>query len=343
MQRIVKLFGSCLGLLFVGLVVFAVLVVWQSNKFWFAQGSGEVVSFEVEAGSGVSTIADDLKEQEIISSPFWFKVYTKLDGSARFLQAGVFEVTPGASYSRIVDVLIDAESDEVSLTIPEGLTVAQIGEIVTSEMNISQEEWDLWTGADSPLESHPFLSQKPADVGLEGYLFPDTYRFFADATVEDVVTRLVDEMQENYNSLNIVWPDIYPPVLQASTHDVITLASIIQREVLTASEMKTVSGIFHNRLNIGMALQADSTVNYITGKDTPAISLADRDIESPYNTYQNAGLPPGPISNPGLDALTAAAFPDQTDYFYFLTDPAGVVYYAVTFDQHVANKNAHLR
>lgn len=338
-QRLLKFALSVLGVLFIATVLVIGTIVWQSYRFWLQQSDAEPVAFVVEQGSGLSVIADDLKHQNFVSNAFWFKVYAKLDGTARQLQAGTFEVRPGASYASIVDELIQAESDEVTITIPEGYTIAQIGEVVQAQLAITQEDWDLWTGAASPLETqHDFIARyKPDDVDLEGYLFPDTYRFFRDATAEDVVREMADTLEARVDAQGIV------PPAEMTMHELITLASIIQREVMQPEEMELVSGIFHNRLDIGMALQADSTVNYVTGKDTPSITLEDRDIDSPYNTYLYPGLPPGPISSPGLHALESAALPAETAYFYFLTDPEGNVYYAVTHDEHVANKNTYMR
>jgi UPF0755 protein len=150
---------------------------------------------------------------------------------------------------------------------------------------------------------------------------------------------MLDTMEARVNSLDAPTGDAKDMTL----HEVLTLASIVQREVRKESEMKNVADVFLKRLSIGMALQADSTVNYITGGDDPSISLDDRDIESPYNTYQNPGLPPGPISNPGLDALTAVIHPASNPYLYFLTDDLGNVYYARTFDEHLANKAKYLK
>ncbi|PIT86934.1 MAG: endolytic transglycosylase MltG, partial [Candidatus Magasanikbacteria bacterium CG10_big_fil_rev_8_21_14_0_10_43_6] len=230
---------------------------------------------------------------------------------------------------------------EVTITIPEGYTIAQIGDVVTTQLTISQADWDWLTGMDSTFEAHDImrLAEKPEHVDLEGYLFPDTYRFFADASVEDVVGRLLDEMETVLLEVDTSdWPDELE-----TYHDVLTLASILEREVQDSDDMAMVADIFLKRLAIGMPLQADSTVNYVTGGDSPAISLDDRDIDSLYNTYRYAGLPPGPISNPGREAISAVLNATSNDYYYFLTTPEGEVIYAVTHDQHVQNKALYLR
>jgi UPF0755 protein len=200
------------------------------------------------------------------------------------------------------------------------------------------------TGVDSEFETNEFLVRagKPDHVDLEGYLFPDTYRFAPDATGNKIVDQLLATMEQRLTEAD-AWFAVGKDQEFQSMHELLTLASILEREVRQPETMKMVSDIFRKRLEIGMALQADSTVNYITGGDNPSVSLADLEIDSPYNTYKYPGLPPGPISNPGINALTAAAYPQGNDYFYFLTDAQGNVYYATTHDEHVANKNRYLR
>ena len=335
---------ACGALFGIAGVILLIVAVRQFSHFWWQQPSENAapVTFEVEEGEGLALVTDDLYEAELIASPFWFSVYAKLDGSARSIQAGVFELQQGMHYASIVDVLIDANSEEVTITIPEGYTLEQIAEEVTSNLDIDPTDWALMVGLASPLEDHPFVvaAGKPENVDLEGYLFPDTYRFFANATAEDVALTMLEEMEENVLALDIEYnrvEDVH------RLHDILTLASIVEREVRHPQDMATVAGLFYNRLEIGQALQADSTVNYFTGKDTPSVSLSDTEIDSPYNTYLYAGLPPGPISNPGFNALKAVADPVQTDYFYFLTSPEGDVYYGTTFDEHIENRNLYLR
>jgi UPF0755 protein len=349
MKFLKKALGCLFAVAILGLVIF-IVAINQAYHFWWAKPTlvespsiqVETEELTVEEGAGLSLIAQELADRELISSPFWFKVYTKLDGSARSVQAGVFELQSGMSYATIIDILGEGDSEEVVITIPEGYTLKQISEEVTSKLDITTTEWALMTGLASPLESHPFIiaADKPDHVDLEGYMFPDTYHFFANATAEEVATKLLEEMEANVEVAGISdnLSEAVPTI-----HDALTLASIVEREVRSPDDMATVAGLFYNRLEIGMALQADSTVNYFTGKDTPSVSLSDTEIESLYNTYLHTGLPPGAISNPGLNALQAVADPVSTDYFYFLTSPEGDVYYATTFEEHIVNRSLYLR
>ncbi len=228
---------------------------------------------------------------------------------------------------------------EVTITIPEGFTLQHIGELVEAKLGISSDDWQAETGVDSPFEgTRPLLNSKPDSVDLEGYLFPDTYRFFPDASAHDVVEKLLQTMAQKVSSIAPVFNETDDGTYPQDLHEVLTLASIIEREVRTDADRSIVAGIFRNRLAIGMALQADSTVNYVTGKKTPGVSVEDLQIDSPYNTYKYPGLPPGPIANPGLASIIAAANPATTDYYYFLTTSEGKVVYAKTHEEHVANK-----
>ena len=308
------------------LILAAVLVgLLSGNSLWLKHPSRNAQSFEfvVPAGASVRQIAEDLKEREVIGSVFLFKVYAALSGSSRTLQQGVFELEPGMSVRDTILVLTRAQApNELTLTFIEGWTREEMGTYVARAGVGSVSDWD-----------------RVARPDLEGYLFPDTYRFFPDVTMEEIVERMREEFDRKVDS------DLRAEIdRQGKTlHDVITMASIIEREVRGTEDRKMVSDIFWKRVAIGMGLQADSTVNYITGNDTPSISYEDREIDSPYNTYKYRGLPPGPISNPSLDSIRAAIYPTSNDYYFFLTDPEGDVHYAKTLDEHNVNRAKYIR
>ncbi len=319
-------------------VVCFVVAVNQINRIFLQQpkADAQAVSFVVTSGESFATVGSRLKDDGVIANALWFRVAGEFSGLTDDLQAGTYSFKAGQNYGDILAHLTTSEVTDVAITFPEGLTIKQMGELVTAKFDISADEWAKETGQYSQFETHPFVvrAQKPDDVDLEGYLFPDTYRFFADATAEDIVKKMLDTMETRVNGLDEPTDD----AVGMTTHEILTLASIVEREVRKPSEMKNVADIFLKRLSIGMALQADSTVNYVTGGDDPSISLDDTDLDSPYNTYRNPGLPPGPISNPGMNALTAVIHPATNDYLYFLTDELGNVYYGATFDQHIANR-----
>ncbi|MEK7583767.1 MAG: endolytic transglycosylase MltG, partial [Patescibacteria group bacterium] len=193
---------------------------------------------------------------------------------------------------------------------------------------------------DLPLwrDSYDFLTSVPSGQSLEGYLFPDTYSIDAAKDAEQLMRKMLDNFSEKLT------PELRKQVAGSgrTLHEVITLASIIEREVAKPEDRRLVADIFLKRLRDGIGLQSDATVNYITKSGRTRSTAADLDIDSPYNTYKYRGLPPGPIGNPGIDAITAALDPQPNDYYYFLTDTDGGVHYARTFDEHQKNRELYL-
>jgi UPF0755 protein len=290
-------------------------------------------------------MAKMLEEKDIITSRFFFKVYVKLAGAQSSLQAGLFEMKPGMSFHSVVKKLARAESKEVQVTIPEGFTTAQIGTAIhTALSSVTEDSWREAVANPSVLTTGTnLLAGIPSGQGLEGYLFPDTYRFRIDADAKTIAQTMGLTLSRRLAENDIVVPDHLVMPNGMTLHEILTMASIVEREVRSAEDMARVAGIFYTRLKIGMALQADSTVNFITGKQDAAVTLQDSRVESPYNTYVHLGLPPGPINNPGMNAIRAVLEPVDSDFLYFLTTPEGEVVYAKTFNEHVANKYKYLK
>ncbi len=318
--------------------------VWDSFLLSPQKDAQEIV-FEVSSGASVDAIARSLKNQKVITSRFFFKTYVKLAGAQSSLQAGQYIVKPGMSFRSVVATLSNAKASEVQVTIPEGYTREQIGEAISHVLPLVDEA--LWQTATATsgvyLQTTPVLSGIPSGQGLEGYLFPDTYRFRKEADAKTIVETMVLTLTRRLAENEIVVPNHLVMDNGMTLHEVLTLASIVEREVRSPEDMAHVAGIFFTRLKIGMALQADATVNYVTGKNDPGISLKDSQIDSPYNTYKHLGLPPGPISNPGMNAIRAVLHPIDSDDLYYLTTPEGQVIYSKSFDEHVQNKYKYLK
>ncbi|HBL39516.1 TPA: endolytic transglycosylase MltG [Candidatus Uhrbacteria bacterium] len=307
------------------LLVLLLFFGWLVGREWWWRDHGPSVPpviFVIDDGASVSDIADDLETRDIIGSSFLFKVYVKLTARARKLQAGEFELSEGMNASSVLSVITNAQANEISLTFVEGWTIAQMSAYLAEEGVVSSSDW-----------------MTSATHDLEGYLFPDTYRFLKGVTAQEIVSRMREEMEEKINAEMRAEMERQGK----SLHDVLTMASIIEREVRHDEDRELVSDVFWKRLAIGMPLQADSTVNYITRKKTPSISFDDREINSPYNTYKYRGLPPGPISAPGLASIQAAIFPRSNPYYFFLTDEEGNAHYARTLDEHNVNKARELK
>jgi UPF0755 protein len=335
--QIIALFGG------VALVVAVIAAYCFANAAWYRTPSATRppdVSIVVAEGSSFAQVAADLGANDI-ASPFWIRVYTKLFDDPT-VYPGNYVVTPGMSYQAVMAELHGHDADSVRITIPEGFSLVEMGARINTVLpEISIAEWAAATSATSTLARDPFVvsSGKPAGVDLEGYLFPDTYEFLVDATAEHIAETMLRTMETRLSEIGAATGDAEG----MSMHELLTLSSIVEKEVRTAETMKNVADVFLKRLDIGMALQSDATINYIIDGDDPSPLYSDLEVESPYNTYKHPGLPPGPISAPGLNALNAVLHPAENSYFYFLTTDEGAIYYAETYEEHLRNKARWLK
>jgi len=295
------------------LVLAAVVVL---AGFWFyrnvqpVSGNEAFKDFLIVKGSGASQIGNKLLKDGLVKSPLAFKIYVQVTGAASKIQAGEYRLSPDMSLFEIVNQLRKGPV-EVWVTIPEGLRKEEVAERFAKAL-----------GKDEAFEGE-FL-----ETAEEGYLFPDTYLFPKTASASGVVNKMLSTFETKTSDINL-------------TRDQVILASLIERETKTAEERPIVAGILTNRLTLGMALQVDATIQYAKGNWSP-ITSADKSLSSPYNTYKFPGLPPGPIANPGLSSLEAAANPSDTDYFYYLHDSKGKIYYAKTLAEHNENIRRYL-
>lgn len=324
---------------FVGVIVvfFIVASYLFVNAAWLREPNAEAkdIPMTVEETDIFGTVASRLHQNDIASS-FWLRVYARLF-DVETVYPGTYVFQEGMSYSAIIDTLQSIQSTSVRITIPEGFSLVHMGERIHAALpEISLEAWQFATSAKSELASDPFVvsAGKPSGVDLEGYLFPDTYEFNTDATADVIAETMLRTMESRTAEIGIATGDS----AGMSTHDILTLASIVEKEVRTAETMKNVADVFLKRLDIGMPLQSDATINYIIDGDNPSPTYADLEVDSPYNTYKTPGLPPGPISAPGLNALNAVLHPTHNDYYYFLTTDEGDIYYAETYEEHLRNK-----
>jgi len=339
----------------IGTIILGIGAGYVVNKFFIItpEKDAEIINFTIEQGQNAAQISKNLKEAGIIDSEWFFRAYVKWTNTGANFQAGVFELQPGMSMMAITTALTSSEAGIKRVTIIEGWTIRDIGFSFENKGMFQAEEIFEQAGlpavdylpqsminpAEKWKDEFSFLASKPRNVSLEGFLFPDTYYFFRDVTAEDVVRRMLENFDKK---MKTEWREEIER--QGKTiFDIITMASIIEREMYGLEDRKMVADIFWKRLEIGMALQADSSVNYVTGKKTPAASSEDIRVDSFWNTYKYPGLPLGPISNPSAEAIEAAIYPIPNDYYYFLTTPAGEIIYSKTHDEHVANKQKYLR
>ena len=321
------------------ILVFLVIILISLIVFWWQirtplNPTGETKIFKVEKGDSAKVIAENLKNAGLIKNPFLFRLYVFLALSQYSLKSGEYELSSKMPIRDIGDTLVLGGVNEVIITIPEGFSLKQVEDrLVGAGLAKRDELMNYKFSKDAPL----ILSDKPKSASLEGYLFPDTYRFFKDATLSDVVSKMIDNLSDKLT------PDLKTAIKNSSysTHEILTMASLIEKEIPKDSDRSIVAGILWKRLKAGVPLQVDATLVYITGRNE--IYEADKKINSPYNTYLYRGLPKGPIANPGLSAIKAAIFPETSPYWYYLSAKDGATIFSKTLEEHNRNKAIYLK
>jgi len=330
---------SSLLRLFAALFIITLLIAGMFSYILFAPQSSDTstVRYTVNQDDTVDDVAKGLADSGVIMNDGIFRFVWKLEG-AGLIQVGTYTIPKSVSMHALYRLLrVGPDRTEISIRIIEGWTTQQIAEYIASNNLVTVDEFSKAVRQDWSNE-YPFLAGLPAANTLEGYLFPDTYRIFEDADSKIVIRKMLDNFGEKMTE------DMRREAQSQgyTIHQIVTLASIIEREVTSDQDRRMVSDIFRRRLNLGMPLQADSTINFITGKKDPQAKSVDLAIDSLYNTYKYKGLPPGPIGNPGLSSLRAALYPIKNDFLFFLTDTKGNVYYSKTFEEHKKKKLQYL-
>lgn len=330
------------GMFLIIVLLIAITAVGSAGGYIMSDRSGvklgsESVTLNIENGASASSIAQQLYDEGIIKFPSVFKLDARKNNYASSIKPGIIEIKDRMSYREILDLLCSDNRNSKKLVIPEGFEQKQVRDRVVSEGFCTAEEFDA---AVNDNYGYDFLANlPPRQYKLEGYLYPDTYIIPDGATAHDIIdmmlaefdTQITDEMLSKISEL---------PVSGFTLDDVITMASIIERETDSDTERAKVAGIFYNRLNRNMKLQSCATVQYILGERKPVLSIADTQIDSPYNTYVYAGLPSGPIANPGIDCIKAALEPESTEYLYFVAGKDGQHIFSKTYEEHLAAMNS---
>ena len=297
--------------------------------------------FKVPQGEPLTAIADRLERDRLIRSALLLKLLSKVSRTDGSIKSGYFRILPGDSTIDIHNILVSGYQEQVKVTIPEGWTLNKVARYLESKEIISREELMNPSVVTSLLQSYGI----PAE-SLEGYLFPDTYYFPKDYPAYGILERMVDNF---FQHLEIIVSD-YRGWDKQALHERVVLAAIVEREYRRSEEAPLIASVFYNRLKKNIGLESCATLEYIItevqGRPHPGyLTLEDKKIDSAYNTYLWAGLPPGPISNPGTVALKAAFYPAETDYWYFLLkDPAtGEHYFSADLEEHNWAKYYYLK
>ncbi|RLJ10050.1 MAG: endolytic transglycosylase MltG, partial [Candidatus Aenigmatarchaeota archaeon] len=291
--------------------------------------------FSIEKGEGLLEIAENLESQGIIKNKIFFIIYVALKNQARSLQAGKYLLSSEMSIKQIAEKFISGDTIKIKITIPEGFRLKQIDTLLAQ--NAIQSELALLS-VDKFKNKFNFLKDAPNNAGLEGFLFPDTYYFSTQESSEHIAEiflrnfdkKLTPELRKEIKNQN------------KTIFEIITMASLLEKEVKTYKDKQIVAGILWKRAENNIPLQVDATITYLTGKKTTKISKQETQIDSPYNTYKYKGLPIGPICNPGLDSIKAAIYPKDSEYWYYLSTETQGTIFSKTLEQHNKAKARYL-
>lgn len=308
-----------------------------------ASADSTPVTFTVWPGDTATIIASRLQQTELIKDAELFRLLLRYRQMDTRLEAGVYKLRPNMTMDEIIAALQHGNLEETIVTIPEGWRAEQIAELLLERGLADGDEFLALVQSGG--YDYAFLRDRPegSTPSLEGYLFPDTYRVPLDLDV----AYLIDSMLRNFDQR------FTPAMKQQATaqgltiHQVVTLASIVEREAVIASERPIIASVYLNRLAISMKLDADPTVQYALGYQADEgtwwkiLFQEDKEIDSPYNTYKYAGLPPGPICNPGLASIQAVLEPAQTDYYFFVATGDGAHDFSETFEEHLEKQKKY--
>ncbi|MBI5140413.1 MAG: endolytic transglycosylase MltG [Candidatus Vogelbacteria bacterium] len=311
---------KCLGILGACLVLFfSIYLAFISPPKDFPTGR----YITIEKGLTIAEAGEFMKDKKLIRSDLFFRPLIYLFGKTDKVIAGEYKFSEPMNLYSLVKIVTDTEfkGRSVRLTVPEGLTSKEMGALIGDKfLGFSGD--DFWVKA----------------KGREGYLFPDTYILPVTYTIDNIITRMTDNFTAKIAPLR-------EKIIKSkyTLKQVVIMASIVEREARTLETRKKIAGILWKRLDAGMALQVDAPFGFLLNKGTSEITSADLKIDSPYNTYRYKGLPPGPISNPSFSAIQATVDFTPSAYLFYLSDPNGIMHYAVTYAEHLKNKAQYLK
>ena len=296
--------------LIISVLIFVGSIFYIKTLFLAPSNDNQKISFMVNKGSSVTKISNNLKNAGLIKNALVFKYYVQFAGIQNKIQAGEFELSPNLTLIQIIEKLKKGPT-EVLVTIPEGQRREEIAAVFTSALNKDESF------------TKEFLN---LSAGKEGYLFPESYLFPQTALPAQIVTRMTSTFDKKVKDV---------------TYNQLIIASMLERETFADSEKPIVAGIIYKRLENDWPLQIDATLQYIKGDWKPVYS-EDKELNSPFNTYKNLGLPPSPICNPGLSSILASISPEPSDYWYYIHDLKGKIHFAKDLDEHNANIRKYL-
>lgn len=340
-----------LGFLFIILIGgFAAYSYISSSLEPVDPDSDKEITVEIPMGSGLSNISAILEEKGIIKDARVFKYYAKFKNESEF-QAGNYALTQSMTLDEIIESLKTGKvyrTPVFTITVPEGLTIEQISKVVAKNTNYTAEEFMAKVTDKAFIEEmkteYPDLLtdaifNENIRYALEGYLYPATYPFYEEKpSLDDIIQTMIE-------SMNTIVTEYSSSIEEKglTVHEFVTFASLLEEEATAKTDRETIASVFFNRIKADMPLQTDPTVLYALGEHKDRVLYSDLEVENPYNTYKNKGLPPGPIAGAGKSSLEATINPSNTDYLYFLADKEGINHFAKTYDEHLSNISKYLK
>jgi UPF0755 protein len=330
------------------ILIIIVAVVGTSGYFYIksalqpvSSDSDKEIIIDIPIGSGVSTISQLLEDNGLVKNAKVFKYYVKFKNESNFM-AGEYHMNPSMTIQEIIESLKTGkimQEPVFTMTIPEGKQLKEIAAIIAEKTN--QKEEEIWKQLNDETFIKGLMAQYPdiltteiwaknIKYPLEGYLFPATYSYYEEKpTLESIISVMLDKTESVVNAYEteIARDDL-------TVHQFLTMSSLIEEEATKNVDRKKIASVFYNRIEEGMPLQTDPTVLYALGEHKDRVLYEDLEVDSPYNTYQNVGLPPGPIANAGTISMEAALHPEETDYLYFLASKDGKVYFSKSLNEH---------
>lgn len=325
-------------LIFVLLVAFIFYGLYQ---IYLPPSQGQAQVVQIEKGQGVEEIASHLEGQKLIRSSFWLKTYAWLANKQDKFQAGQYLIDSSLNIAQIVEMITQGKviANEVWITIPEGFTFKQMKARLI-ESGLAQAQLLDNKKIDDFKLQYEFLADAPGKVDLQGFFFPDTYKFEKEVSEKEILTKMLDNFDAKLTGQ--MRQDIKKQ--NRTIFEVITLASLLEKEVKTKFDRQIVAGIFLKRIKDGYPLESDASLSYVFDDKKDRHSIDETKVDSSYNTYLYKGLPPTPINNPGIVAIEAAIYPQDSPYYFFLTKPeTGEAVFSKNFQEHNVNKAKYLK
>ena len=323
-----------LSIFLLALILGSYLLLWGKPVI---NQAGELV---IPEGSSAQSVWRNLSEQGYINRTLPLQYYSWRLSANNNIKSGTYTLVPGEHVRALIARLVAGDTNQSVLTVtfPEGFTLNQFAERVAAQGIGTADDFIAQAQPAKFVDQFTWLDQIPPARDLEGYLFPDTYQFYLDDTPADIIRRLLANFDGKVND------EIRAAAAQQnrSLDDIIIMASLIEREVISNEDMATVSGVLWKRWQDGVGLDVDATVRYALQKWDAPLTYQDLQTDSPYNTRRWRGLPPGPISNPGLRAIQAAVHPQDSEYYYYLSAPSGKTIFSRNLEEHNINKAKYL-